>query len=73
MILLICPKGNPMPNITWTKNSKEIVRRMGKAIIRKWAIFLEDLTPNDSGAYTCNLCNTHGCIEHTTNLLVEGK
>lgn len=67
------PIGNPNPNITWTKDSNEIVRNNGKVQIRKWAIILEDLTPKDSGNYTCKLCNIHGCIEHTTHLQVLGK
>lgn len=65
--------GNPMPNITWTKDSNEIARKMGKVQFRKWAIILEDLTPKDTGFYTCKLCNAHGCIDHTTRLEVIGK
>lgn len=64
--------GNPMPNVTWTKDDNEIVRNMGKVQIKKWAIILEDLTPKDKGQYTCKLCNIHGCIAHTTQLEVTG-
>lgn len=62
-----------MSNITWTKDSKEVVRTRGQVVIhRKWAIILEDLTPEDSGAYMCKVCNLHGCINHTTRLQVQG-
>ncbi|XP_031618844.1 fibroblast growth factor receptor 3-like isoform X2 [Contarinia nasturtii] len=65
--------GYPPPNITWTKNNEEIVRHMGTVQYKKWAIILEDLTPKDAGDYTCKLCNIHGCIDHTTKLLVEDR
>ncbi|XP_031617261.1 fibroblast growth factor receptor homolog 1-like isoform X2 [Contarinia nasturtii] len=65
--------GNPTPNITWTKNNEEIVRHMGTVQYKKWAIILEDLTTKDAGDYTCKLCNIHGCIDHTTKLLVEDR
>lgn len=62
-----------MPNITWTKDDKEIVRNMGKVLFKKWAIILEDLTTQDKGHYTCKLCNKHGCIKHTFRLEVTGS
>lgn len=65
--------GDPLPNITWTKDSNKIVRHMGKVQMKNWAIMLEDLTPKDAGRYTCTLCNIHECIEHTTQLDVVGE
>lgn len=62
-----------MPNITWTKDDKEIVRNMGKVVFKKWAIILEDLTTQDKGDYTCKLCNKHGCINHKFRLEVTGE
>lgn len=67
------PKGYPAPQIMWTKDSTEIVRTNGQVVYRRWAITLDDLTKNDSGAYMCKVCNLHGCVNHTTQLLVEGK
>lgn len=66
-------KGYPAPSIRWTKDEAEIVRTHGQAVYRKWAIILEDLTQKDSGAYTCKVCNLHGCVNHTTQLRVQGK
>lgn len=67
------PKGFPLPNITWTKDSNEILRSHGQAVIyRKWAINIGNLTLEDSGAYTCTVCNLHGCVNHTTQLRVQG-
>ncbi|XP_053698592.1 fibroblast growth factor receptor homolog 1-like [Sabethes cyaneus] len=74
MVRLRCPAhGNPMPNITWTKDNQKIVRSMGSVKYAKWSIVLEDLVPKDSGAYTCNVCNDYGCISFTTKLEVKDR
>lgn len=74
MVRLRCPAaGNPMPNITWTKNDTAVQRNMGSVKYAKWSIVLEDLVEADSGQYTCNVCNVHGCIHFTTTLKVKGK
>lgn len=74
MVHLKCPAvGNPMPNITWTKDGAPILRSMGEVTYRKWAIILEDLVPKDSGHYTCFVCNIYGCVNYTTRLDVTGK
>jgi fibroblast growth factor receptor 2 len=62
-----------MPSIKWEKDGKRIERTMGQVKYTKWALVLEDLVPKDSGSYTCVVCNDHGCINHTTRLMVEGK
>ncbi|XP_055585021.1 fibroblast growth factor receptor homolog 1-like [Uranotaenia lowii] len=74
MVRLRCPAdGNPMPNITWTKDNEKIFRNMGVVKYAKWSIVLEDLVPKDSGAYTCNVCNSFGCISFTTKLEVKDR
>lgn len=74
MIKLRCPaKGEPEPTIEWTKDGKAIERKMGQVQFNKWAITLEDLIPDDSGAYTCKICNVHSCINYTTKVEVSGK
>lgn len=32
---------------------------------------MKNLASDDSGYYTCELCNIHGCITHTTHLIIE--
>lgn len=74
MIKLKCPaKGDPEPTIEWTKNGSGIDRKMGQVQYSKWAITLEDLVPDDSGAYTCKICNIHNCINFTTKVEISGK
>ncbi|XP_055901915.1 fibroblast growth factor receptor homolog 1-like isoform X2 [Eupeodes corollae] len=65
--------GVPTPNITWTKNEQPISRNMGKVVYKKWGIQMEDSIPEDSGNYTCLVCNVHGCIEHTTKLFIQDR
>lgn len=73
MIRLKCAaKGDPEPTIEWTKDGLPIERKMGQVQYNKWAITLEDLIPDDSGAYTCKICNIHNCINFTTKLEVSG-
>lgn len=72
--LLFCSRlGTPEPNITWTKDSATINRRIGQVHYRKWAIVLEELMQTDSGDYTCHVCNVHKCINYTTRLEVKGE
>lgn len=74
MVRLMCPaQGDPKPTIKWTKdNESVIVRKMGTIILHKWSITIEDLVPSDSGAYKCEVCNIHGCIDFNTKLFVQG-
>lgn len=74
MIKFKCPaRGDPTPTIQWTKDGGPIERKMGQVQYSKWAITLEDLVPDDSGAYTCKICNIHNCINFTSKLEVAGK
>ncbi|XP_049276748.1 fibroblast growth factor receptor homolog 1-like isoform X1 [Anopheles funestus] len=74
MVRLRCPAdGYPKPNITWTKDRREIERTMGQVKKVNWAIVLEDLVPQDSGFYTCIVCNRVGCIDFTTKLEVKDR
>ncbi|XP_055613302.1 fibroblast growth factor receptor 3-like [Uranotaenia lowii] len=74
MVRLRCAAdGNPLPNIIWTKDYKNISRDMGVVKYVRWSIVLEDLVVKDSGTYTCNVCNSFGCISFTTKLMVKDR
>ncbi|KAF5290541.1 hypothetical protein FQR65_LT11555 [Abscondita terminalis] len=61
--------GYPRPDITWTKNFKKPVRQLGYFIwYQPWNLILDDLILDDSGTYTCNVCNKLGCISHNYTL-----
>ncbi|XP_033299941.1 fibroblast growth factor receptor homolog 1-like isoform X2 [Bombus bifarius] len=69
MLRLRCPSfGNPRPNITWYKNNEEPKRTLGTVVMSKWTFRLEDLVPEDSGNYTCVVCNELGCINRTSKV-----
>ncbi|KAF5300968.1 hypothetical protein FQA39_LY10938 [Lamprigera yunnana] len=59
---------NPTPNITWQKNDEEPKRRLGNIKYGPWSLTLEDLVTDDSGIYTCIVCNHLGCITHSYTL-----
>lgn len=65
--------GNPMPNITWLKNGGPPERQLGVFQYKQRSVVLEDLVPNDSGNYTCVVCNLLGCINFTSKVDVIGK
>ncbi|XP_075164200.1 breathless [Haematobia irritans] len=68
---LLCPAtGNPMPNITWTRNDTKIERHIGKVNYKKWSIQMDDAITKDSGVYKCRICNSLGCIEHATKITI---
>lgn len=74
MVKLKCAaKGTPEPKVVWTKDGEPIDRKMGKVNNARWSITLEDLIPDDSGLYMCNVCNIHGCINYTTKVEVNGE
>lgn len=69
-----CPaSGNPTPNITWLKNGEEPKRSQGAGYsLNKWTLKLENSMIQDSGNYTCVVCNYLGCIDHTVKIDVRG-
>lgn len=74
LIKLKClAEGNPIPNITWTKNEEPPERHLGAIKYNRWSIRLEDLITEDSGNYTCNVCNSLGCIAFTFKVEITGK
>lgn len=65
--------GNPRPDIVWLKDSRPLVdesgggggagREEGKK--KKWTLSLKNLTPEQSGKYTCHVSNRAGEINAT--------
>ncbi|XP_048478000.1 fibroblast growth factor receptor homolog 1 isoform X2 [Plutella xylostella] len=67
-------EGNPTPNITWYKNNETpIVRSYGQPSFGKWSISLDELTKADDGNYTCVICNSLGCINHSVDVHVQER
>lgn len=64
--------GVPTPKIKWYKNGQVPKRHLGTVKYGRWSLVLEDLVVNDSGNYTCEVCN-HECISFTYRVMVQGK
>lgn len=74
MISLKCKAtGYPTPTVKWKKNDEEPKRHLGNIRYGSWSITLEDLVTDDSGTYTCYVCNKLGCISHDFTVDVVGK
>ncbi|VDN02308.1 unnamed protein product [Thelazia callipaeda] len=70
-LLLRCPaKGNPLPNITWLKDGKELEREVTNHYSSA-ILYLNDVQPTESGKYVCKLNNEYGSIEATFHVYVE--
>ncbi|XP_068148828.1 fibroblast growth factor receptor homolog 2 [Drosophila tropicalis] len=52
-------------NITWLHNDNPIGVSGGRGRIKKlkWSLNVTQLEVEDSGNYSCRMCNTYGCIE----------
>ncbi|XP_019753637.2 fibroblast growth factor receptor homolog 1 [Dendroctonus ponderosae] len=57
--------GNPTPNITWYKNGREPKRHYGEYRQNHWSLLMEDLVTDDTGNYTCVVCNPLACVNFT--------
>ncbi|KAH8295513.1 hypothetical protein KR018_012512 [Drosophila ironensis] len=75
LVLLNCQaNGNPAPNITWYRNGTSDWTRSYHSVKRKnYSLIMEDLVPDDSGNYTCKVCNEMGCIRYETQVLVTDR
>ncbi|XP_064810367.1 fibroblast growth factor receptor-like 1 isoform X2 [Oncorhynchus masou masou] len=58
--------GNPRPDIVWVKDSKPLTPgEVGEGRKKKWTLSLKNLTPENSGKYTCHVSNRAGEINAT--------
>ncbi|XP_034531668.1 fibroblast growth factor receptor-like 1 [Notolabrus celidotus] len=58
--------GNPRPNIVWLKDDRQLTEQeVGEGRQKKWTLSLRNLTPEQSGRYTCRVSNRAGEINAT--------
>lgn len=73
ILRLRCPAvGNPRPNITWWRNNDETTKPLG-VIRNRWTLKLENIALQDAGNYTCQVCNSFGCINHVFKVDIIGE
>lgn len=58
--------GNPRPEIVWLKDDRLLTEQeVGEGRQKKWTLTLRNLTPEQSGKYTCRVSNQAGEINAT--------
>uniref|UniRef100_A0A8C7D0G2 Fibroblast growth factor receptor-like 1 n=1 Tax=Oncorhynchus kisutch TaxID=8019 RepID=A0A8C7D0G2_ONCKI len=58
--------GNPRPDLVWLKDDRLLTEReVGEGRQKKWTLSLRNLTPENSGKYTCRISNQAGEINAT--------
>ena len=65
-------KGNPEPQVTWLKQNSTLLA--DKRIVQsRSSLVITDVTPQDSGIYTCLARNIFGVMTSSATLTVQGK
>lgn len=63
--------GNPRPEIVWLKDERPLSEQeVGEGRQKKWTLSLRNLSPEQSGRYTCCISNRAGQINATYKLEV---
>lgn len=66
-------KGDPDPQVTWTKDGKPISSNEVMEVKYKngvASVIIDELFPEDSGKYTCKATNTKGSVETSSKISV---
>jgi len=68
-LLLECfAYGSPVPEMTWTKNGKNVpIAHLTDAN----QVFIQDVTEDDVGTYTCTATNSKGSTSSSTNVQLQ--
>ncbi|XP_016997567.2 fibroblast growth factor receptor homolog 2 [Drosophila takahashii] len=71
-VTLACPVSG-RANITWTKDNKPLNRELGVYVAKNWSLRFVEATSEDSGKYTCNVCNAWGCIQFDFSVQINDR
>ncbi|XP_016098877.1 myosin light chain kinase, smooth muscle-like [Sinocyclocheilus grahami] len=66
--------GNPAPEVVWLHNGKEIQESEDFHFERKgcrYTLFIQEVFPEDTGTYTCEVCNEAGVARTEASLTVQ--
>ncbi|XP_016966696.2 fibroblast growth factor receptor homolog 2 [Drosophila biarmipes] len=69
---LACPVDGKA-NITWTKDKKPLDRKLGVYVQKNWTLRFVEATSEDSGKYTCEVCNAWGCIHFDFSVQINDR
>lgn len=74
--LKVSVKGDPLPQVTWTKEGKELASNdIIEVKYKNGVAFLivNEIYPEDSGKYTCKATNAKGSVETSSTIKVTPK
>jgi len=74
--LKVSVKGDPLPQVTWTKDGKELASNDIIEVKYKNGVALvivNEIYPEDSGKYTCKATNAKGSVETSSTIKVTPK
>ncbi|XP_050541447.1 myosin light chain kinase, smooth muscle-like isoform X2 [Daktulosphaira vitifoliae] len=70
-------QGSPMPNITWSRESKPLPLISNKYIYldegNLYTLLVRESTVNDSGTYICRACNLYGSVHLEKHIKVVSQ
>lgn len=67
--------GNPPPEVVWLHNGKEIQESEDFHFEKKgcqYTLFIQEVFPEDTGTYTCEVWNEAGYARTEASLTVQG-
>ncbi|KAL2099950.1 hypothetical protein ACEWY4_004344 [Coilia grayii] len=63
-------RGNPTPQVTWTKNGVPL--KQDNIEVRNGTVFFWSVSRESAGEYRCHASNSEGNVSHVTQLWVKG-
>ncbi|XP_059022446.1 probable oxidoreductase PXDNL isoform X2 [Mustela lutreola] len=62
--------GHPHPHVTWTRGSGEALDR-SRHLTTSGGLYLQNVTLQDHGQFTCHADNNQGSVQATANIIVQ--
>jgi hypothetical protein len=63
--------GHPHPHVTWTRTNGEEVDGF-RHVVTSSGLYLQNVTLRDHGGFTYHANNSHGSVQATANIIVQG-
>lgn len=63
--------GHPHPHVTWTRGSGEALDE-SRHLATSGGLYLQNVTLQDHGQFTCHANNNQGSVQATANIIVQG-
>lgn len=63
--------GHPQPHTTWTRGDGEALDG-SRHLATTGGLYLQNITLQDHGRFTCHANNDQGSVQATANIIVQG-